>query len=338
MMIMCKGLASVGATLVGAVAACFVACGGEAANQQPTLVAPSASVTAAVTPESLDKDPLALFPSGALGMFAIDLRAFYTSQSAGPMAAQVAEKYFPIGAEAGFSASRDLDRVMGGIYSMQGVDVLATLVGRFDEARITQFAQAKTQTRLGVPVVASTYANRTMFTVADVGFTIISPHLVLSGTKTTIKRALDRIRDARLTHEAPGWMLQTIQTPAAAAALALNLDQTKGGIPLGALTGFPLKGTDGITALRLLGNFQPPGMHIAGSATYADEAHAKAGADGLKSLFGSTVFNVAMSALGVSVQNVTITPAQNDAQIACTLDDASLRNFIGRLPALTTSQ
>jgi hypothetical protein len=268
-------------------------------------------------------------------MFALDLKAFYASQSAGPTAAQVAEKYFPIGTEAGFSASRDLDRVMGGIYSMQGADVLATLIGRFDEAKIAACAQAKTQTRMGVPVVASTYANRTLYTVSDVGFTVVSPHLVLAGTKTTIKRALDRMRDARLGHDAPAWMLQTIQTPAAAGALALNLDASKGGIPLASLTGgFPLRGTDGITALRLLGNFQPPGMHVAGSATYMDEAHAKAGAEGLKSFFSSTVLTVAMSAMGVSLRDVTITPAQSDAQISFAVDDASLKSFIGRLPAL----
>jgi hypothetical protein len=313
------------------------ACG--STQQQPTLVGPTPSASAAVTPEVLEKDPLSLFPSNALGMFTVDLRAFYTSPSAGTIAAQVAEKYFPIGSEAGFSASRDLDRVTGGIYSMQGADVLATLVGRFDEAKLATLAQSKTQTRLGVPVVSSTYAGRTLYTVSDVGFTIVSSHLVLAGTKTTIKRALDRMHDARLGHDAPGWMIQTVQTPAAAAALALDLDQKKGGIPLASMTGgFPLKGTDGITALRLLGNFQAPGMHVAGSATYMDEAHAKAGAEGLKSLFSSTVFTVAMSALGVSIQSVNIAPAQNDAQIAFAVDDASLRNFIGRLPALTNSQ
>jgi hypothetical protein len=101
--------------------------------------------------------------------------------------------------------------------------------------------------------------------------------------------------------------------------------------------GFPIKGTDGITALRLLGNFQPPGMHIAGSATYVDEAHAKAGADGLKAFLGSTVVSVGLSALGVSLHDVNVTPAQSDAQVAFSLDDASLRNLIGRLPALAST-
>ena len=317
-----------------------VACGG-ASNQQPTQTTPPPSVSAAVTPEMLEKDPLVLFPSGALAMYTIDLHAFYGSQSAGPVAAQVAgqlaEKFFPIGAQAGFSAARDLDRVTGATYSMQGIDVLATLTGRFDEAKIRALAESKGQSR-PVAVVASTYANRTMYTVSDVGFTILSPHLVLTGTKTAIKRALDRMRDARLQHDAPAWMIQTIQTPAAAAGVAINLDAKNGGIPIAQLTGgLPLNGTDGITALRLLGNFQPPGMHIAGSATYVDEAHAKAGAEGLKAVTTSTLFTVAMSALGVSLRDVAVTPAGSDAQIVMAVDDASLRNIIGRLPALITS-
>ena len=132
------------------------------------------------------EDPLALFPAGALGMFAIDMHAFYASESTGPTAAKVAEKYFPIGAEAGFSPSRDLDRVTAGVYSMQGADGLATLVGRFDAAKIQKLADSKTQLHGGGLLVASQYAGRTLYTVADVGFTIVSPHLVLGGTKTTI--------------------------------------------------------------------------------------------------------------------------------------------------------
>jgi hypothetical protein len=312
--------------------AVVVACGGSGANQpQPTLASATASASAApVTGDQLEKDPLALFPSGALGMFSIDAKAFYASQSAGPTAAQLAEKYFPIGSECGFSASKDLDRVTGGFYSMQGADVLATLAGRFDDAKIAAAAQAKTQLHTGGVIVASQYANRTMYTVADAGFTVLTPHLVLAGTKTTIKRALERIADKKLTHDAPAWMLQTLATPNAAAALAVD---TKG-MPLTGLTGgFPLKGTDGMTAVRLLANFQAPGMHVAGAATYVDEAHAKTGAEGLKSLSSSTAFTVLTSALGVTLKDVVITPAQSDAQISFAVDDTSLKNLFAKLPA-----
>jgi hypothetical protein len=307
------------------------ACGGSAAQQQPPTLATAQPQKVQITPEMLEKDPLVLFPSGALAMFTIDMRAFYASKSTGPDAAKLAEKYFPVGAEAGFSASRDLDRVTAGVYSMQGADGLATLVGRFDAAKIQKLADEKRQTRGGGLVVASQYAGRTLYTVSDVGFTIVSPHLVLAGTKTTIKRALDRIRDGRVKRDAPAWMLQTLVTPAAAVALAVD---TKA-LPLSSVTGgFPLKGTDGMTALRLLGNFQSPGMHVAGAATYADDAHAKAGATGLSSLMSSTAFTVISSAVGVSVRDVKITPSQHDAQVTFAVDDASMRNLLERLPAL----
>jgi hypothetical protein len=309
------------------------ACGGSGATQPAPTLATASATAVVVTPEMMEKDPVALFPSGALGMFAIDVKAFYASKSAGPSAAQLAEKYFPVGQEAGFSASKDLDRVTGGFYSMQGADVLATLVGRFDEAKIAQAAQAKTQLHGGGLLVASQYAGRTLYTVADAGFTVLSPHLVIAGTKTTIKRALDRIRDAHLAHDVPAWMLQTLTPVGGNAAAALAVD-TKS-MPVASLTGgFPIKGTDGMTALRLLGNFQAPGMHVAGSATYADEAHAKAGADGLRSLFTSTAVTVATSALGVQIKDVTITPAQSDAQVAFAVDDASIANLLQRLPAM----
>src|SRR3954447_22268762 len=99
------------------------ACGGSGAHQpQPTLATSASAVAPPLTAAELEKDPLGLFPSGALGMFQIDMKAFYASPSAGTAAAQLAEKYFPIGAECGFSASKDLDRVTGGFYSMQGAD------------------------------------------------------------------------------------------------------------------------------------------------------------------------------------------------------------------------
>jgi hypothetical protein len=133
-------------------------------------------------------------------------------------------------------------------------------------------------------------------------------------------------------------MIQTVQTPAAAATVALNLDAQKGGIPLASMTGgFAVKGTDGMTAIRLLANWKAPGMHVAGSATYVDEAHAKAGADGLKALFSSTVFSVATSAIGLSVRDVNIASAHSDAQLSFAVDDASIRNLIGRLPSLMTT-
>ncbi len=310
------------AARVATVAIAFcVSCGGA---KQQEVVTPTAAPVVSV--ESMERDPLVLFPSSALAMFTLDTKTFYASPTAGPQAAQLAEKYFPVGAEVGFSASRDLDRATAAFYSTSGADALVAFAGRFDEAKIAQAAQAHTATKAGL-LVQSTYANRTLFTINNVGFTVLSPHLVLAGTETSIRRALDRLRDGKVTRDAPAWMLETLSTPAAAAAAAIDLKS----FPPNTFSGLPLKGMNGMTALRLRGNVQPPGMHVAGSVTYVDAQHAQAGAEGLQSVLQSPIVSMA---LGLQLRDVKIQPAQSDAQVSFALDDASLRGLLARLPSM----
>ncbi|HSQ67622.1 MAG TPA: hypothetical protein VLM85_30640 [Polyangiaceae bacterium] len=299
-----------------------LSCGGGAKQQE--VVTPA--VAPVVSVDAIEKDPAVLFPSSALAMFTVDAHAFYGSPTAGPQAARLAERYFPVGAEVGFSASRDLDRATSALYSTSGADALAILVGRFDEAKIGEAAKAKTATKAGV-IVQSTYANRTLYTLSNVGFTVLSPHLVLAGTETSIRRALDRLRDGKTTRDAPAWMLQTLGSPGAAAAAAVDLKA----FPPNTFSGLPIKGMNGITALRLLGNFQPPGMHVAGSVTYVDAQHAKTGAEGLQSVLQSPLVGMT---LGIQLRDVKVQPAQSDAQVSFSLDDSSLQGILSRLPSM----
>src|SRR5438874_1966122 len=62
-------------------------------------------------------DALALLPGGAIAVGTIDARAFYGSQTFGADLARLTEKYVPIGDEAGFKASRDVDRVTFASYA-----------------------------------------------------------------------------------------------------------------------------------------------------------------------------------------------------------------------------
>src|SRR4051812_690394 len=67
--------------------------------------------------EASTEDALALLPGNAIMIGSVDARAFFGSQSFGPELARLVEKYLPIGQEAGFQASRDVDRVTFGSYS-----------------------------------------------------------------------------------------------------------------------------------------------------------------------------------------------------------------------------
>src|SRR5690554_5742110 len=85
-------------------------------------------------------DALALLPGNAIGLGTVDARAFFSSQTFGAELSKLVEKYVPVGQEAGFLASRDVDRVTFASYSYQGIDAAAIVIGRFDEAKIKQMA------------------------------------------------------------------------------------------------------------------------------------------------------------------------------------------------------
>src|SRR6186997_190577 len=78
-------------------------------------------------------DALALLPGNAIAVGSVDARAFFGSQTFGSELAKLVEKYVPIGQEAGFQASRDVDRVTFASYSYQGIDAAAVVIGKFDE-------------------------------------------------------------------------------------------------------------------------------------------------------------------------------------------------------------
>ncbi len=301
-------------------AASASACGGKAPDAKDvTTVAPA-----------IDADPLALLPGSPVALVNVDARAFYDSGSYGAQLAQLSEQLLPIGAESGFVASRDVDRATLGSYSTQGVDVAAVLRGRFDSAKIEQAAKSGTATKAGVPIVASQYAGRTLYTVSNVGFVVLTDKCVVVGTDAAIRRTLDRIQDNRVKRDLAPWVIETVETAGAELAIAVDLaNQPIANASVGAL---PLKWIHGLKAARIIGNFQAPGMNIGGSLTYADAAQATEGASGLKSLI-QIVNMVALTGVAPKVQNFKADVALTDVQYSFAFDDQSLRNFLANAPA-----
>ncbi len=311
------------------VLAVFAACGGGGATPKDPEIPKVPELTA----ERIEADPWILFPSGALIVSTLDARAFYAEKTLGPQLAQLAEQYAPIGAEAGFSPSRDLDRVDVGSYSLAGYDVLAVLVGRFDPATIDALAKSKGATKGGGgPLVESTYAGRTLYTVNNIGFTVLTPKVVLAGTETAIRRALDRIKDGRAQRDVFPWMLDTMATPGAAIAAAGDFKNQ----PLGAMAvqGIRVPGTEGLVAFRALGTFQEPGLQVAGALTYDTDAHTQAGAAGFKQLVAMYNGYAGLSQQLPVLRDVSTAIDKTDVQVKFAVDDQSLRTFLGKVPQL----
>lgn len=208
-------------TLVGRVALALscgcafsmaVGCGG--GNKESV----TAKTAASITPEQIDADPVALLPGSPIATIHVDARAVLGTPY-GESLGRLVDKSIPVGEDAGFLPSRDVDAIWGGWYTGQGIDGLSVLRGRFDEKKLADAAEKRMQTKGGV-VVKSTYAERNVYTVANVGIVVLTSKTALVGSETAIRRSLDRVRDGRLQRSVPAWMLETLATAGAAVAIA----------------------------------------------------------------------------------------------------------------------
>jgi hypothetical protein len=111
---------------------------------------------------------------------------------------------------------------------------------------------------------------------------VLTAKTVLFGNETGIRRALDRIQEGRARRRLPPWMIELVDKPAA--PLVLGADLTSQPLPRAAKSELPF--LDGVNTLNLRGNFDPPGLNLAGTMTYDGEAAAKRGAGRMLELHG----------------------------------------------------
>ncbi|MDB5220056.1 MAG: hypothetical protein JWO86_7983 [Myxococcaceae bacterium] len=280
------------------------------------------------TAEPSMDDALALLPGNAIAVGTVDARAFFSSQTFGADLAKLVEKYVPIGTEAGFQASRDVDRVTFASYSYQGIDVAAIVIGRFDSAKIKQVATSQTPTKNGGTLVVSQYTGRDVYTVNNIGFTLLSDTRAIVGTEQGIRRVLERINDKRVKRDIAPWMISTVETSGAALAVAADFASTP--IPPENAKQIPSPLITNLKAARLVATFKD-GVNLAGSITYADAASAEQSAAVVKQGMG---YAKLLAVFGVKLQNVDVKTDKSDVQVSLLVDDQSLRALLAQVPSL----
>lgn len=252
---------------LGALALSLTAC----AKQEDVIVhtAEGKGKTAA----EIDSDPLALLPGGAVTVGVLDMQALFASQF-GDKLLEVTQRRVPIPQSAGYEPKRDLERAYFGTYSMQGADVAGVAIGRFEPDKIEAAADGVQKTPLGVPVTKSTYAGRALYTAESVGFTILTTRTALFGNQTGIRRALDRIKEGTAKRELSPWAAKVLAQASAPFAFGSNLKENP--VPNALRARLPF--LDGVETLSVVGNFASPGVNLAGTLVYPDEAAAATGA------------------------------------------------------------
>lgn len=310
-----RGSSSFAALLIVLLSLVVAACGGDKKESKTPAV------------DSGMDDALALLPGNAIALGTVDARAFFGSKTFGAELAKLVEKYVPIGQEADFQASRDIDRITWASYSYQGIDAAAIIIGRFDEAKIKQAALQKTPMKNGGMLVASQYAGRDVYTVNNVGFTLMSNTKAIAGTESGIRRILERIKDNRVKRDVSPWMIEAVETPGAAAAIAGDFATQP--MPAEAMRQIPVPFIQSMRAVRMLLTFKEPGMQVAGSLTYPDENGAGMATEHVKQAANMSKW---LTLVGIKVQNVDVKRDKQDVQVKLEVDDQSLRQLLASAP------
>jgi hypothetical protein len=280
-----------------------------------------------VPAEDIDRDPLALLPGGLVMLGYLDAPAMFQS-GFGQEAARLVANLIPLGPESNFVPARDLSKLYGGLYAMQGADFCVVAQGNFDRDAIERAADAKSITVAGLPLVKSSYAGMNLYTAGNIGFVVLTSHTALSGNETGMRRALDRMRFSKLERSVPSWMVDLIGTKSASFAVAGDLTSQPG--IEAAAANFPFVG--GLKYVRVLGNFQPPGVNYVGALTYTDAQHAQSGATSLANVRSAAAFlNLVTSLFGGSVPNMQVAQNGNDVAFTLPLDDRLVRLLLGRV-------
>jgi hypothetical protein len=274
--------------------------------------------------QAIDADPIALLPSAAMAISRVDAKQMFTSGSVGGQIALMAEHMLPVGEEAGFNASRDLETVYSAAYSTSGADVVAILRGTFDEQKIKSVADSHTPTKAGGVLVSSSYLGRQVYTLSNVGFTVISKQTVVAGSETMIRRVIERMKDGTVQRSQPPWMIQTIETPNAAFAAAADFANQP--IAAASIGMVPLGWVKGMKAARLVGNFKDPGLNIAATLTFPDKASAADAAEQVKRTAGMASL---LQFIGApQLKNLDVKPVEGDVQVSFGVDDGQLKTFL----------
>ncbi|HEY3501016.1 MAG TPA: hypothetical protein VGK73_40260 [Polyangiaceae bacterium] len=275
-----------------------------------------------LTPAQIDEDPVPLLPGGAIGVVYIDARALFGSKF-GDKLLTVVQRRTPLPPSAGFDPRRDLEKIWLGFYSMQGADAAGVVVGTFDPKKIEAAADGVQKTPLGVPVTKTTYAGRALYTAGSLGFSILTPRTAFIGNDTGMRRALDRIEEGRARRQLPPYMDKLLA--ASNAPLVGGADFTSSPLPDAARQ--ELAFLDGVKTLAVVGNFEEPGLNLAGTLSYADEAAAQRGAQNLVSMRSSLErYAPFLALLGIAqpIQKLEVRPQGTELEFVIGVDGTAV--------------
>jgi hypothetical protein len=284
----------------------------------------------------IDKQPLALLPGGVVGIASVDTTQLFASPFGNRVLALL-NQHVPVPASADFQPARDLVHLYLGLYSMQGADLSGVAIGKFNKAKIEAAVNGVDKTPQGVPIAKRQYAGRTLYTASGAGFCLLTDNTALFGNDTGIRRALDRIREGRVKRQTLPWMDKLLNSESA--PIVAGVDLRAQAIPEAASNNLAF--LSGLETMAFVGNFADPGINLAGTLVYGDEAGAKQGADNVQSLsqkLGTYGTLLALMGIPQPVRQLQAEAKGKEAAFVVGLDAAAIGELLDKLPAYLAKQ
>jgi hypothetical protein len=278
----------------------------------------------------IDKQPLALLPGGVVGIASLDTTKLFASPFGNRVLALL-NQHLPVPASADFQPARDLVHLYLGLYSMQGADLSGVAIGKFNKAKIEAAVNGVDKTPQGVPIAKRQYAGRTLYTASGAGFCLLTDNTALFGNDTGIRRALDRIREGRVKRQTLPWMDKLLSSETA--PIVAGADLRAQAIPEAASSNLAF--LNGLETMAFVGNFSDPGINLAGTLVYGDEAGAKQGADNVQSLsqkLGTYGTLLALMGIPQPVRQLQAEAKGNEAAFVMGLDADAIGALLDKLP------
>jgi hypothetical protein len=195
------------------------------------------------------------------------------------------------------------------------------LSGRFDVDKLA----AVTQTKGGARFVKATYSGFTTNTTGAITIAPLTARTLVAGTSDRVRRVLDRLAQGTLERTMPPWAAETLATQGAQFAIAGDFAAQP--IASAAIGSINLSWLKGLQAVRVIGNFDDPGVNVAATLTYGDPTAAQGATDGIH-LIDSWQKVLSPLVLGAKVQNLQVGSSGNDVSCKFAVDGTSLRVLV----------
>jgi len=241
--------------------------------------------------------------------------------------------HLPVSRSVTIDPTKDVERIRLGVYATVGADVAMVVTGNFEPAQISEALAKDPLARHGKTVVRTRFAGFDVFVLDAMALVPLTKRTLVLGTEIGVRRVLERVESGRLARPLPGWFEKLLER-SAPLALGVDLDAQ----PVPAVVRTRLSFLAGLRAARLLGNFESPGLNLAGSLTYDRPDTALAAAADIEAKAASLdKYALLMGVLGIPrpLRRVRAEAVGQDAQVVVEVEGRAIAMLMARSKELT---